>query len=597
MAENSGAEQITWNLSDLYSGTDDPLLKTEQEALISSAEVLAREYRGKVAQLSAVQLKQALQQLENIYDGVGKLGSFAYLHWSTDTSDSERGKLLQSIQEFSSTLSQKLVFFEVEWLEGDENWAQALIGDPLLSPYRHYLEASRRYKAHTLSEQQEQIMSAKSVTGRSAWVRFFDEMLGNQRWTFRGETLTEQEMLTKLHEPDRQTRKEAAEAFTAGLQELSKPLTFVFNTLLSDKATDDGLRKYPGWLSSRNLSNEISDETVSSLVMSVKEFYPQVQRYYRLKTRLLGYAQMFDYDRYAPLLNTKTTIQWERAREMVVDSYQEFHPDMGSIADTFFEKQWIDAAVRPGKRSGAYSASTVPSVHPYVFMNYTGKLRDVQTLAHELGHGVHQFLSRKQGVFQADTPLTTAETASVFGEMLVFQNMLKTIADPKERLALLLEKIDDTIATVFRQISMNQFEHAMHTQRREQGELTSDAFSELWLSTQKELYGDAVTLTENYGKWWMYIPHFLHTPGYVYAYAFGELLVLALYKKYTESPDGFADRYMDLLGAGGSEWPDKLVARIGVDISDPGFWKQGLNLFVTMVEQAEEQATLAGFSQ
>ena len=299
---------------------------------------------------------------------------------------------------------------------------------------------------------------------------------------------------------------------------------------------------------------------------------------------------MYDYDRYAPILETKTRIPWNEARTTVLESYSAFHPEMGKIAGQFFEKKWIDAAMRPGKRSGAYSASTVPSVHPYVFLNYDGQVRDVQTLAHELGHGVHQFLSRKQGILQADTPLTTAETASVFGEMLVFQNLYKKLDDPKEQLAMLVGKIDDTIATVFRQVSMNRFEDAIHNSRRTQGELTTSQFSDHWRNVQSEIYGDSVTLTENYDLWWCYIPHFLHTPGYVYAYAFGELLVLALYEQYTHKPEGFADRYLNLLSAGGSDWPDKLITKMDLDIKSHDFWQKGLKAIERMIKQAESLA-------
>ncbi|HKL18498.1 MAG TPA: M3 family metallopeptidase, partial [Halalkalibaculum sp.] len=315
-----------------------------------------------------------------------------------------------------------------------------------------------------------------------------------------------------------------------------------------------------------------------------------VQRFYKLKRDLLGYEKLYDYDRYAPLLQNQEEIKWDKAREIVLSSYREFHPEMGEIAGKFFEQSWIDAAIKPGKRGGAYSASTVPSVHPYVFMNFDGKIRDVQTLAHELGHGVHQYLSRKQGALQAGTPLTTAETASVFGEMLVFQNLIKKLDDPKEKLALLMGKIDDTIATVFRQVSMNRFEHAMHTKRREDGELTTEEFSELWRDTQKDLYGDSVEITESYNLWWCYIPHFLHTPGYVYAYAFGELLVLALYEEYTRSENGFSEKYISMLEAGGSDWPENIVSKVGLDITDRDFWDKGLSAVEKMLEQAEELA-------
>lgn len=583
----NGAEEIHWDLSDLYASSDDPQLKADKQSILKEAEAFSKKYKGKIAQLSAIEFKEMLQEYEAIQDKGGKIGSFAYLQWSTNTGNAEFGKLVQESNELGSELNQQLVFLDVEWLQVPDEEAQKLIESPELEFYKHYLESSRRYKNHVLKEEQEQILSAKSVTGRSAWVRFFDETLGRAKFELDGEEYSEQEVLSKLHDSDRDLRIKAHASLTKKFNELSHPLTFVFNTLLADKSTNDKLREYPSWITSRNLSNETDDSTVDALVTSVTESYPLVQRYYKLKADLLGLDEMKDYDRYAPMMKNEATITWESAKKMVLDSYTNFHPQMGEITNYFFEKNWIDAAIKSGKRGGAYSASTVPSVHPYVFMNFDGKIRDVQTLAHELGHGVHQYLSRKQGPLQAGTPLTTAETASVFGEMLVFQKLLKELDDPKEKLAMIVGKIDDTIATVFRQISMNRFEHAMHTARREEGELTTERFSELWMEQQRLLYGDSVSLTEEYGIWWSYIPHFLHTPGYVYAYAFGELLVLALYEEYSQRPDGFADRYLELLSAGGSEWPHDLVAKMGLDIRDPEFWNKGMASFRKMVENAE----------
>ena len=586
----TGAENIHWDLSDLYASSSDPQLAKDKVAVLKEADAFAAKYKGRIGGLSVNEFKEMLQEYEALQDKGGKIGSFAYLQWSTDTGNTDYGKLVQEANELGSEINQRLVFLDVEWLKVPDEEAQKLIEAPELEFYRHYLESSRRYKDHVLNEEQEQILSAKSVTGRSAWVRFFDETLGQAKFELDGKEYSEQEVLSKLHESDRELRIRAHASLTKKFKELGHPLTFVFNTLLADKSTNDKLREYPSWITSRNLSNETDDETVDALVNAVTSQYPLVQRYYKLKAKLLGLNEMFDYDRYAPIVQNEATINWESAKDMVLESYSEFHPKMGEITNEFFEKNWIDAAIKQGKRGGAYSASTVPSVHPYVFMNFDGKIRDVQTLAHELGHGVHQYLSRQQGPLQAGTPLTTAETASVFGEMLVFQNLLKELSDPKEKLALIIGKIDDTIATVFRQISMNRFENAMHTARREEGELTTERFSELWMDQQKALYGDAVTLTDEYGIWWSYIPHFLHTPGYVYAYAFGELLVLALYEEFTQRPDGFADRYMELLSAGGSEWPHDLVAKMGLDIRDPEFWNKGLASFEKMVEEAEELA-------
>lgn len=590
----SGAEEVQWNLSDLYDGVNDDQLKADKKRVREKAHAFADKYKGRIADLDAEKLAEAFNVYEDILDLMGKIGSFSHLLWSTDTNNPAFGKLMQEANELSSAIHQELVFFDVEWLKVNEDRANELIESEELSSYKHYLETSRRYKEHTLSEKEEQILSAKSVTGRSAWNRFFDESLGAARFKVDGEELTEQEALSKLHNPDREMRKKAHAALTHTFKDMSRTLTFIFNTTLADKHTNDKLRNYSSWISARNLANEIDDETVEILINSVTDRYDLVQRFYRLKKNLLGYETLYDYDRYAPLLKNRKQVPWDDARKMVLTSYGEFHNEMGEVAGKFFDHQWIDAAIRPGKRGGAYSASTVPSVHPYVFMNYDGQIRDVQTLAHELGHGVHQYLSRQQGVLQAGTPLTTAETASVFGEMLVFQNLMQQLDDPKEQLALLMGKIDDTIATVFRQVSMNRFENAIHTKRREDGELTTEEFSAVWRQTQEQVYGDSVELTDSYDIWWSYIPHFLHTPGYVYAYAFGELLVLALYEEYTRQNNGFAEKYMEMLRTGGADWPENIVAKVGLDITQPDFWSKGLRAIEKMIIRAEQLAEKIG---
>lgn len=590
----TGAEQIYWDLSDLYASSDDPALVRDMQRVKQMAGEFSQTYKNNLSFLNAAELQHALQEYEAIQDLMSRIGSYAYLNWTTNTEDAALGKLVQETNELGSELSQQLVFFDIEWLALPEEDAQKLIQNEALAGYRHYLQTSREFKPYILSEEQEQLLSAKSVTGKQAWTRFFDETLGAARFQLDGRELTEQEVLSKLHQPDRELRQRAAAALTEGFRRMNRSLTYIFNTLLADKATNDKLRGYKSWISSRNLSNEIKDETVGHLVEAVTDAYPLAQRYYKLKARLLGIAQLQDYDRYAPLLTNESTIDWQQARQTVLQAYSRFHPEMGEVAGRFFENHWIDAAIRPGKRGGAYSASTADSVHPYVFMNYDGSVRDVQTLAHELGHGVHQYVSRIQGPLQSGTPLTTAETASVFGEMLVFQDLLAGLQSKEEQLALLLGKIDDSMATVFRQISMNRFEDAIHTARREEGELTSERFGELWMQTQRELYGDSVHLNEHYSLWWSYIPHFLHTPGYVYAYAFGELLVLSLYEKYRRQPEGFADRYMEILRAGGSESPETLTARLGVDINQRAFWQEGIGLIEQLIARAEELAGALG---
>jgi oligoendopeptidase F len=591
----TGAESIQWDLSDLYPGTSSTSFIDDKNKLESESVSFSAHYRGKVASLSANELSEALQRYELIQDIAGRLGSFAYLTWSTDTLKPENGKLLQEMTEFGSKVNQNLIFFGVEWLAVDDARAKVLIEDPSLTNWKHYLEVTRLFKDHTLEENQEQVISIKSVTGRNAWVRLFDETLSAATFELDGMILSEQEVLSKLHNPDRALRRRAAESLTEGLKKLSRPLTYIFNTLLVDKKLSDEMRKYPHWLASRNLSNEISDDSVQALVQTVQSRYDIAQRYYRLKARLLGLqGEMTDYDRYAPVFRSDVTISWDDAQKMVTESYQGFDSRLGEIVQQFFDKKWIDAAVKTGKRSGAFSASTVPSVHPYILMNYDGRIRDVQTLAHELGHGVHQYLSREQGILQADTPLTTAETASVFGEMLVFKKLYNSIDDPKEKLGMLVGKIDDTMATVYRQIAMNRFEDAAHIARRNEGELTNERLCELWRDTQTQLYGDSITLSPGYDYWWSYIPHFIHTPGYVYAYAFGELLVLSLYEVYLSAPAGFSDIYVEMLTKGGSDWPENILKPTGLDIKDSGFWKRGIAAIEKMLDEAEELANIVG---
>ncbi len=588
MPKNTGAEHIKWDLSDLYSAPDDAKLHSDMELVLEKSKQFSSEYKGKVASLTADELRKALGDYEEIHDLAQKIGSYAYLNWSTNTEDAVLGKLVQQTNELGSEINQLLVFFDLEWLAMDEESAEKLINAKELAFYYHYLKVSRKYKAYMLSEEQEQLLSAKSVTGSRAWIRFFDETLGAARFKLDKKTYTEQEVLSRLHESNRDVRRKASESLTAGFKEMRRTLTYIFNTLLADKAANDKLRKYPSWITSRNLSNEIQDETVEYLVKAVQSGYPVVQRYYKLKAKLLNIDVLKDYDRYAPIHQNEATISWDEAKGMVIDAYSKFNPEMGSVANKFFTENWIDAAIRSGKRGGAYSASTAVSVHPYVFMNYDGRVRDVQTLAHELGHGVHQYVSRDKGVLQSGTPLTTAETASVFGEMLVFQDLMERLETPEDKLAHLMGKIDDSIATVFRQVSMNRFEDAIHTARRTEGELPAERFDELWMKTQRDLYGDSVDLTDNYAGWWCYIPHFLHTPGYVYAYAFGELLVLALYEKFRSQPDGFAEKYMDVLRAGGSKSPEELTSVMGVDINSQEFWQGGVKLIEKLVDQAAE---------
>ncbi|PSQ69137.1 MAG: oligoendopeptidase F [Bacteroidetes bacterium QH_2_67_10] len=584
----AGAEDVRWQLADLYDSTE--VLEDDLRTAADEAEAFAERYRSQIAACSAEELADALADYEAVQDRLGRASTYAFLNWATDTNDPERGALLQKVKEQATQIEQQLLFLEVELARLPDAQAEAFIEADALAGYRHYLETERLQKEHVLGEPEEKILSEKNVTGRSAWTRFFDETMGAMRFELDGEELTRQEILKKLYEPDRDLRRRAALAFTEGLDKRERELTYVFNTVLADKASSDRLRGYDHWLESRNLSNEVDGETVEALIDAVTGRYDLVARFYRLKRDLLDLDELMDYDRYAPVGEADTRYGWSDARDMVLGAYGDFHPQMRDVAGRFFEEAWIDAPPAPGKRGGAFSHGAVPSAHPYVLLNYTGKPRDVQTLAHELGHGVHQTLAREQGVLQASTPLTTAETASVFGEMLVFQRLLAQEEDPRSRLELLVSKIDDTLATVFRQTAMNRFEEKIHTARRSEGELPPERFSALWMETQEAMFDGSVTLGDHYRRWWSYIPHFLHTPGYVYAYAFGELLVLALYARYEAEGDGFSERYLDLLRAGGSDWPDALVAPLGADLTEPSFWQEGLGEIEALIERAEALA-------
>ncbi len=591
--KQTGAEDILWNLSIFYDSATDPAIQQDLDRLLQLADEYAAKYRGRVAQLDAEEMVDALIEEEAIEDFAGRIGSFAFLNYATDTADPKLGALVQKITEYNAQLSQKLMFFQLEWKEVPDEQAQKLLADPTLGKYKHPLEADLRYKPYTLSEPEEQILVEKSVTGNSAWMRLFTQITSALRFDYDGEQLTQSQVLAKLHDPDREVRLKAADALTAGLKSRSMELTFIFNVIVADKASDDRLRGYKEWISSRNLSNKSPDEVVEALIKAVTANYDLVARHYQLKRILLGYDELFDYDRYAPLQIEAEGKEytWEQAREIVLSAYTAFSPRMGEIAQRFFDEHWIHAALLPNKRGGAFASPTVPSAHPFVLLNYTGQARDVQTLAHELGHGLHMFLSAEaQGITGLYTPLTTAEMASTFGEMLTFSDLMKKEPDPAARLAMLAQKIEDSFATVFRQVSMNRFEEGLHTARRTEGELSTERISEIWMGTQHAMFEDSVTLRDDYGLWWSYVPHFLGTPGYVYAYAFGELLVLALYNLYLKRGADFVPQYLDVLAAGDSDYPDKILAKVGVDLTDPAFWNEGLEALKALVDQEEALA-------
>ncbi|GAB4310137.1 MAG: M3 family oligoendopeptidase [Phototrophicales bacterium] len=589
----TGAEEVVWDLTPLFSGVDDPQIQVQMTQSHALADEFVSRYKGKLGQMNAQDFADAMKAMEQIRDLAGRISSFAMLLYSTDTANPAHGALLQKIQEFNAQLEQKLVFFNLEWNQLPDEQANTILSNPILGGYAHHLEAARRYKPHQMTEAEERIAIEKNVTGRQAWTRFFTQMTSAMRYDYDGELLNQTQILTKMHSPDRAVRQKAADVFTEGLKSRAMEFTYIFNVLATDKAIDDRLHRYENWLDSRNLSNKTTQPVVDALVQSVTSNYELVMRHYRLKRRILGYDELYEYDRYAPLpiKQSEQTYRWDEAREIVLNAFYAFDNVLGDSAKRFFDEKWIHAAVLPNKRGGAYASPVVPSVHPYVFLNYDGQARDVSTLAHELGHGVHMLLSgQKSGLFGLYTPLTTAETASTFAEMLVFNDLLRRETDPQARLAMLASRIEDSFSTIFRQVAMNRFEDGFHTLRRTQGELTTEQFSDIWMQTQGAMFGDSVTLREQYRMWWAYVPHFLHTPGYVYAYAFGELLVLSLYDIYQKEGASFAPKYIDALAAGNSDYPDRIMAGLGVDLNDPNFWNGGLNVLATLVQQEEELA-------
>ncbi len=582
--------QTEWDLSPLVDGDEAVGVERELDEATRLAEAFAAAHAGRMSELDGAGLACAMRELAEIHELVGKAGSYASLRFATDTGDPARGALLQRVQERATAIETKLLFFELEWAALDDERVAELLEHDGLDFCRHYLRSVRRYRPHLLSEPEEKVLAEKSISSRSAWSRLFGELTAAIEVPIGDDELALDVALSRLQSPEREVRRQAAEAVTEALEPGLRTRGFIYNTLVHDKAVEDRLRSYPHWLASRNLSNEASDESVKALIEAVRRRYDIPQRWYRLKAELLGVPRLADYDRAAPVLPEDVKFSFAEARELVLDTYDSFSPEAGRIARRFFEEDWIDAPIRAGKRGGAFCAYTVPSVHPYVMLNFTATRRDVLTMAHELGHGLHAALAQPQGVFHQSTPLTLAETASVFGEALVFGRMLEAAGSERSRLSLLAERLDGAVATVFRQMAMNRFEHVVHTRRQQEGELSVDRIGELWTETQVELLGDAVEVTDGYRMWWSYVPHFINTPGYVYAYAYGQLLALSVYRRYAEEGETFVPRYLELLAAGGSRSPEELAAIVGIDLADPGFWDAGLTLVEEQLTAAEEAA-------
>ncbi|CAN5264404.1 M3 family oligoendopeptidase [soil metagenome] len=580
-----------WNLDDLYAGMDDPALKRDLALAESDALAFETRFKGKLATLAAesgAKLAEAVVAVEKLEELLGRIGSFAGLLHAGDTSDPARSKFYGDVQEKMTNISAHLLFFALELNRIDDVLIEQAMGDPALGHYRPWIDDVRKEKPYQLEDRVELLFHEKSQTGYGAWNRLFDESMTALRFTVGGEELPIEPTLNLLQDADEAKRKQAAEALAATFQKNIRLFTHITNTLAKDKEISDRWRGFKDVADARHLSNRVEPEVVAALVEAVRTSYPRLShRYYKLKAKWFGRDHLNHWDRNAPLPDRPTqTIPFAGARDTVLSAYGAFAPEMASIAKRFFDGRWIDAPVRPGKAPGAFAHPTVPSAHPYVLLNYQGKVRDVMTLAHELGHGVHQVLAGPQGALMSQTPLTLAETASVFGEMLTFRALLAGAADQRERKAMLAAKVEDMINTVVRQVAFYAFERKVHTERRA-GELTAERLGELWMSVQGESLGPAIKLHPGYETFWSYIPHFIHSPFYVYAYAFGDCLVNSLYAEYEERPAGFQDKYFAMLKAGGTKHHKELLAPFGLDATAPAFWQKGLDVIDRLITELE----------
>ncbi len=587
---STGAESVRWDLSDLFASPTDPRLEATLAQAMEFAKQFEARYKGTLASLEPADFARAMADLEAAEEQAIKPDAYAYLLHSQNTQDSAAGRLLSRVREAGAERGAHGVFIALELAQITDEQAAKLSAHPESAKYRHHIEEARKFRPHQLSEPEERVLTDFSPVGPGAWVRLFEELCAGIRMDLDGQDVGLEEALTALRQSDRDARHRASTAITGALQRDLRTRAYIFNTILQEKSIDDRLRRFPSWISSRNLANETSDQAVQALVEAVTGRYDVCVRYYRVKRQLLGFDHLYEWDRYAPVGDAERDLTWDDAKDLVLGSYQRLSPQVGKMIEDFFTSGWIDAPVMPNKAGGAYCMQVSPRHHPYVMLNFTGKFRDALVLAHELGHGLHDVLATKQNFFDYQPPLTLAETASVFGEAMTFDRIMAEEKDPKIRLALLCNQCEDAFATVFRQVAFNRFEDACHTARRSEGELSVDQLNELYQDRLQPMFGDALTLTEDHKVWWSYVGHFLHTPGYVYAYAFGNLLALAVYHRYLERGQAFVQEYLEFLAAGGSTRPDELVRKIGMDITDPAFWDAGLNILDGMVAEVERLA-------
>jgi len=578
----------SWNLDDLYPGRDSEALRRDLEAAEREAIAFRDRFQGRLAAIAPAEFGRAIAEYERLDERLARMTSYADLTYAGDQSDPQVARFYQTIQERVNAIASHTLFFTLEVNRLSDAEVSAKLAAPEAARYAPWLRELRAFRPHQLSDELEKLLHEKHVAGRAAWTRLFDETMAGLRFPIEGRDMTSAEALHLLSDADPARRRAAAKEIGAVLARNARVFALVTNTLAKDKEIDDKWRRYPRPISARNLSNRVEDEVVEALVSSVRAAFPRIShRYYAMKARWFGVDVLDHWDRNAPLPRVvEPEIGWGRARDIVLDAYARFSPELADVGRRFFDQPWIDAGVRPGKAPGAFAHPTVPGAHPYLLLNYQGRTRDVMTLAHELGHGVHQVLAAGQGHLQADTPLTLAETASVFGEMLTFRALLDAEADPARRKAMLAGKVEDMINTVVRQVAFVEFERRVHDERRE-GELTPDRLGEIWIDVQRESLGPAFRFDDEYRFYWSYIPHFVHSPFYVYAYAFGDCLVNALYAAYRAAPQGFAARYLDLLRAGGTRRHRELLAPFGLDAANPRFWQGGLSVISGFIDELE----------
>lgn len=583
----------TWDIDPLVEGRGADGVETFLDEAHRRAEKLA-EQKGRVVSFDTAALTAFVTEYGAVREVLGRAASYAQLWFSTDTQDPVRGALLQKVQERGTAIGTMLLFFELEWAALPDERVEELLADPALDFARHHMRVLRRFRDHLLTEPEEKILAEKSVTSSAAWQRLFNDLTSAIEVELDGARVTLEEALGRLQSNDREIRRTAATAITESLADGVRTRGFIYNMLLQDKATEDRLRRHPHWLHGFNLSQEASDESVEALVTAVRARYDLAQRWYKLKAKVFGVEKLAYYDRAASVTDDDEEMTWNEARDVVQDCYSAFSAEAGDVIRRFFDDRWIDVPAQLGKVGGAFCAPTVSSHHPYVLLNFVGKRRDSLVLAHELGHGLHQALGNVQGPFHHTTPLTVAETASVFGETIVFNRLLELSDSPRSRFSLLAQKVEGAIATVFRQVSMNGFEARAHNARRTEGELSVEKFGDLWIETQAEMLGDAVDLDDEYRLWWSYIPHFINVPGYVYAYAFGQLLATSVYGVYEQRGPDFVPSYLEMLSAGGSRSPEELAQIVDCDLTDPSFWDGGLAVIERDISATEEAARASG---